>query len=255
MQSHGKIFLAVMFLGTFLLGASGCQFFGKQTPAAASAPGQLTDGTSFVGSWSTSYSDISTSDVPTVAATTTFTLDGSGGLQVTTRNQLGAGGTCVGSGQYRLVGQNNLVLYVQAVQPTTCVMTSQMQLSNVQVASGYLSYTDPTNNGIYHLFADHAQPIAPVGVWKFGGAAGIDYLFLDAHGYFILQTTIGSDQYLLQGYYNVIGGGISLFYFNNGDPTQVIGSSIFSSFVTNGQTLELVQTTSTGDVTIDGSIL
>ncbi len=255
MHKHGKIFLAMAVTALVTLTTSGCNFFGKVVPDPTPAVGQLNDGTSFVGSWSTSFSDVSTSNVPDFATTTTFNLDGNGGLQVTTRDMLSGGATCVGSGQYRLIGENNLILYIQSVLPTTCVMTSQIQLSSVQVSTGYLSYIDPNSGNAYHLFSDRAQHIAPVGVWDFAGAGGIDYLFLDVHGYFVMQTTIGGQQYLLQGYYNIVGGGLSLYYFNNGDPTKVIGSTIFDSFVTNGQVLELTQTTTSGNIVLDGGIL
>ncbi|MBI3543123.1 MAG: hypothetical protein HY075_07610 [Deltaproteobacteria bacterium] len=248
----GRFFLTLTLTLGFATAVAGCNFFGKQVDQPPPAPGQLADGSIFIGTWTQSASSIDANGNPAVALTWTYTFDAAGSVRVEVRNQKAGGGSCAGTGQYRLIGSDTVLIYVQSETPANCGLPAQLQFSHVKVTSSYIDYIDPKDNGEYRLFPA-AQPgaLPPVGVWDFAGAGGIDYVFFDQNGYFLMQTTIDNTAYLMLGYYIVSSGQLSLHFFGN-DPSQVAGTTLFSSYLTNGSALELTQTTSTGDVVLDG---
>lgn len=250
--SRGKFFRTVVFL-TLVAGASGCTFFGRQdAPTSTPAPGQLPDGTSVVGVWSTTTMDVSTSDTPDVATTTTFTFNPDGSAQIETQDLHQNGSSCVVFGQYRVTGSNNVTVYGQVGD---CDLPPQYDLLNVQVLGGYLSYVDSTTNDTFFLLGDNTQDSAPVGLWQFNGDLGIDDILFDPHGYFLLQTTDAGVQEILEGYYVVDSGTITLNFFDGTDPSQIVDSLEFTSFTNNGAQLMLEESATSGTSSATGTRL
>lgn len=234
---------------------SGCKFFGKQEEITEYVPpGELGNGTSVVGSWSTSFSSLSATSEPTTAMTMTYAFAPNGTVRIEAREATGGGQTCVGFGQYRAIGQNNLIVYLQAAQPSNCAFPAQFEMTEVEVSSLALKYRDPASGSEVKLLPDRAQTLAPVGVWKFAGDGGIDYLFFDHHGYFLMQTTISGQMYLVEGFYAISGGELTLSYMD-GDPGKVLGTEYFSQYITNGTQLQLDQTSTAGTASYVGTKL
>jgi hypothetical protein len=248
----GKSYLLALIAlaGGLAAATAGCQFFGTKTDPGPQAPGALTNGASVLGTWSASFSDTSSADTPHYAMTTTYMLQGNGSAQVEIRSQLNGGLICTGYGQHREVG-GDVQIYIQSASPSGCGFQNEFTLGNVQVLSKSIKYTDPISGYAQYMFADNAQTGAPVGVWNFGGAGGtgggqngIDYLFLDQHGYFIMQTTSSGAQYLLMGLYTVASGALTLEFFQGTDPTQISSRLSFPEYVTDGQHLALTDQSS-----------
>ncbi|MBI2605187.1 MAG: hypothetical protein HYW49_03805 [Deltaproteobacteria bacterium] len=241
--------VAAALLATLVLTLSACEFFGKkEDDAPAVVPGVLESGSSIVGSWSFNYASTADSRNPTTAYTETLFFDPAYGARIELKDPHGNGITCIGYGQYRIQG-NDVFLYVQAVNSSMCGFNSPLRFSSVSVGAQSLTFTDTSLNARLTYFADRNVPSsAPTGLWDFHGAGadsngdgGFDWLMLDTHGYFVLQTRFSGTLYLLIGYYAVGATGGIVFYFIDGDPTQVSGSAmIFSSFVTNGTQLDLI---------------
>lgn len=244
----GKLCRAVVAL-TLVVSLAGCKFFGKQEDPPSPPPGQLADGSFFVGTWARSALRVNGTGELDSATTTTFSFDIGGSMRIVVRNQREGGTNCSASGQYRLAGANTIVIYIQLVSSADCGFPSQIQLTNVRTGSGYLEYTDSADGGTYRMFGDNQQKAAPTGVWNFNGSCGIQYLFLDQHGYFILVSNE-----TLRGFYATKSGSLVLYYFTD-DPSQVAEYTPFDSYVTNGQLLELLQTTSQGDLICDGTLM
>jgi hypothetical protein len=185
--------------------------------------------------------------------TTTYVFQSNGGVQVELRSQLHGGVTCTGYGQHREVG-GDVQIYIQGTSSAGCALQPTFTLSNVQVLSKSIQYTDPISGYTQYMFADNAQTGAPVGVWDFKGAGGvsgengIDYLFFDQHGYFIMQTTSGGGQYLLEGFYTIANGALAMEFFDGKDPSKPSGSMSFPQYVTDGQNLQLVDQASSAIV-------
>lgn len=236
--------------------SSGCNFFGKKVDnTVTTVPGELPDGTSIVGTWSMSSSTLDPkTTTPASAATTTVIFDPSGAGRLEVRDQKSGGIVCTAFGQYRLVGDDNFILYVQSTSPAgACPFPAQINFSSIKVAKDYLDYVDPSTKSPYRLFKDRAQELAPVGVWDFAGSGGLDYLFLDQHGYFLLQASMSGDVYLLEGFYTVANGAITLSFIQDGDPGKVAGTEYFDQFVTNGANLVFDITSTSGTTTLTGT--
>lgn len=233
--------------------ASGCSFFGKEEDhSSQAAPGQLSDGATFIGSWSSSFASVDSNGNPKFAFTTTFTFDPNGVARIEFRDAKLGGLNCTGFGQFRNLNGSDVIIYVQATSSASCAFPAQFALKGLRVTGNYIEYKDANTDDLVRMFADRAQTGAPTGVWNFHGAAGIDYLFLDQRGYFIVQTSIENEQSLLQGYYVVNNGSLVLKYFSGSDPAQVFGQQIFTQFIANDQSLRLLQTTTSGDLVFDG---
>lgn len=247
-----------------LVGFSGCQFFGRLEDQAIPPIGQLGDGSSFVGSWTYSNSGLDSNGHPTYAITETYTFDPTGTARVEIRDVLSNGITCTGYGQYRQTGAHDLIIYLQAAEPANCGFPYQIQLTQIEVSGQVLKFKDPKSGYVFDLFKVRpVAALAPVGVWDFdsagadqNGDGGIDYLFLDPKGYFLIQTKSNGEMYLLVGFYTVVDSSLTLNFFANMDPAQVVGTPIvYKQFITNGTTLELIEQTDQGDVVIDGARL
>jgi hypothetical protein len=249
----GKSYLLALIAlaGGLAAATAGCNFFGTKADPGPQTPGVLSNGTSVLGTWTASFSDTSSSDKPTYAMTTTYTLQANGGAQVEIRNQKSGGVTCLGYGQHREVG-GDVQIYIQS--SNGCGFQNEFVLGGVQVLSKSIQYTDPISGYTQYMFAENDQVGAPVGVWQFNGAGGasgdggIDYLFFDQHGYFIMQTTSSGAQYLLLGTYTIASGVLTLQFFQGGDPTQTSGSMVFPQYVTDGQNLQLTDQASSAVV-------
>lgn len=244
-----RIFACAGMLIALATALSGCEFFGKKNDSPpAVTPGALDNGSSIVGSWSFDYASTADSRNPTTAYTETLFFDPAYGARIELKDPHKNGITCIGYGQYRIQG-NDVFLYVQAVNSSMCGFNSPIRFSSVTVGAQSLTFTDTSLNARLTYFADRNVPVStPVGVWDFHGVGadangdgGFDWLMLDTHGYFVLQTRFSGTMYLLIGYYVVGSTGGIVFYFIDGDPTQVSGSAmVFSSFVTNGTQLDLI---------------
>jgi len=244
------------------LTASGCQFFGKQEEEVLNLiPGQLANGKSIVGTWSTSFLYISSDGAAadsSYAITETFTFDANGHAKIHIVDARDGGIDCNGSGQYQNVGSNNIVVYFQSVDDSNCPVAASIVMTNIEVSGKKLSFKNKDSGHVYNYVAVRAQRFAPVGVWDFDGASGdqngeggIDYLYLDANGYFVLQTHFDGEDYGFSGYYTVSGSSITLTFYRNGDPSDLTGVVMsYDQFVTNGTHL-ILSTTDENDQVVD----
>lgn len=239
------IFVSSMLSALF----SGCDFFGKQVPITdTQQPGTLADGTSIVGSWSASFSSESDIGQPTDALTETYSFDPNGAARVEVRDNLSGGGTCVAFGQYRVVGAQDVVIFVQAAVPSSCPFDAQIRLSAVKVESVVLRFTDPKTQNRYAYFIEHAQQNAPVGVWDFDGAGaingekGYEYVFIDPHGYFRIQTTINGAHAFWDGFYSIEPSSGTIYFnvFDDANAPKVDHTDVYSQFITDGNALQLI---------------
>ena len=237
-------------LAVVLAMTSGCNFFGKQVDdEVVRAPGQLADGVSMVGTWTMSGTNTSETYNPTYAVTTSYIFDPNGTMRIEIRDMHSAGISCVAYGQYRNLGDREVVIYLQN-STGVCGFSAQMRFSNVQVTGDLMQVLDltggaPGSNYVY--FKSHPQEAAPVGLWNFGGSGGVDFILFDAHGYFILQTTDQAGPFLMLGAYSVGSGAdigkLSLRFFSKMDPASSAGNPlVFSQYVTDGRDLQLVET-------------
>lgn len=244
----GKKFLVFFFaLAAFTIALSGCNFFGKKDPADPLPPGQLADGASIVGTWTMDAANTSATNNPSVAYNTTYVFDAAGNAEVIVQDMHVSGAKCTAFGIYREIAANNFMIFVQGVVPSSCGFAAQITLSDVKVKKRSFSYKDGFSEYPVTVFASQPQNPVVVGLWDFrsaggdaSGEGGIDYLLLDPHGYFLLQSTDAEGQFLLVGYYVVSNGSLSLVFFNNMDPTQVTTlPMMFSQFASDGTTLQL----------------
>lgn len=245
--------------------AAGCNFFGKLEEQDLPPTGQLGDGSSFVGSWTTSSAPVSATGEPAYAITETYTFDPTGAARVEMRDMLAGGIICTGYGQYRQTGDRALTIFLQAAEPVNCAFSAQIKFTDIEIKSQSMRFKVPgADNYIFDLFKVRSvAAIAPLGVWDFdsaggdaNGEGGIDYLYLDPKGYFLIQTTADGDSYLLAGYYAITGTQLSLTFFSNMDPSQPVGMPIvYKQFITDGATLELVEDSDSGDVVSVGTRL
>lgn len=263
MRSLGKVFLIILTIVSSIT-ASGCNFFGKLEEQDVPPTGQLSDGSTFVGSWTTSASPVSATGEPSYAITETYTFDPTGAARVEMRDMLSNGITCTGYGQYRQTGPRDLTIYLQAAEPVNCAFAAQIKFNEIEVKSQSIRFKVPQSEGIFDLFKVRAvAPVAPVGVWDFdsaggdaNGEGGIDYLYLDPKGYFLIQTTAEGESYLLAGYYAITGTELSLTFISNMDPSKPVGTPlVYKQFVTNGAVLELIEETDSGDIVYTGARL
>ena len=237
----GKTFRwTIALVPLFCVALSGCNFFGKQKETApVLAPGELPSGESIVGTWSRSSASLSATSNPTSATTMTYSFDPTGGVRIDVRDQKSGGQICSAFGEFRVVGDNNAVIYVQAVSSTSCGFGQQMSLTDIRISSTSISYTEGSSHQTVKLYVDHApRSQGLVGLWQFGGAGGIDYVLFDQHGYFVMQVNDQGDQVQLEGYYAVVDSALGLYFFS-GEPTNVTGTVVFSQFITNGSALIL----------------
>lgn len=261
----GKKLLAVLGALAIATASAGCNFFGKlEDEQVPTEIGKLASGASFLGSWTTNAADTSPDGHPSYAVTETYTFDPTGSVRVELRDVLGSGITCTGFGQYRQNNGSDVTIYLQAAEPPTCAFAAQIRLTQLSVSGQVLSFKDPLSGYTFKLLKTRDVPIAaPIGVWDFDGAGadingdnGIDYLFLDPKGYFLIQTTYEGEQYLLIGYYKITGNSLALYFFSNGDPAQLAGDPlVYKQFITDGVTLELIEETPAGDVLSSGTRL
>lgn len=261
----GKKVLFILAAVVIASASAGCTFFGKlEDEPVPTQLGKLASGASFVGSWTTNAADKNAAGKPTYAITETYTFDPNGSARIELRDVLGNGMVCTGFGQYRQHNGSDVTIYLQAAEPPSCAFAAQIRFTQLNVAGQVLSFKDPQSGHTFKLLKTRNVAItAPIGVWNFNKAGadangdnGIDYLFLDPKGYFLIQTTYQAAQYLLDGYYEIAGNSLSLYFFSNGDPAQVTGSPIvYKQFITDGTRLELVEETPRGNVTIIGTRL
>lgn len=235
---------------------SACDFFGRKKEEDTPRPvGILGDGKSIIGTYSYSAANTSADRNPKIAQTAVYSFDPNSGARIEVTDPHLGSIKCSAFGQYRIQGEREVFIYIQAVQPENCGFAPVVHLADVEVLAQSLKYTEPSNGQRYSMFANRAPVQAPTGLWDFRGTGGIDYLFLDTQGYFILQSTDTEteEKFLLLGFYTVSQGSLSLTFFSNMDPTQVSGSPIvFSSFATDGDILQLLQKSSTGDLLYNG---
>lgn len=244
-----------------LLGLSGCNFFGKKKDEIVQTnPGELASGVSIVGSWTISVAGTASSTAnppifkPAVAMTQTLTFDPTNTVRWEVRDLFANGSGCTGYGQYR-INANDVIVYIQTVSASGCNFPYSFRMASVNITKTALFYTDPDTQGHFAFFASRPQELAPIGVWNFAGAGanasgdgGIDYLLLDAQGYFLVQSTYSGQHYLLEGYYSTAVSGLRLYFFN-GDPSHISGDPMsFAQFVTDGHTLELNNLDANGQV-------
>lgn len=261
----GKYLPLALVAVTLILNATGCNFFGKLEDAAVpTAIGELGDGSSFVGSWTISSASTSAEGEPTYAVTETYTFDPNGSARIELRDVLSEGITCTGYGQFRQTGSAEVTVYLQSVEPANCAFSAQLKFSDVRVSGSTFKFKDPLSGYEFSLLkARTPSTFAPIGVWDFNsagadesGEGGIDYIFFDPRGYFLLQTTSDGEQFLLIGYYTISNGSLSLSFFSGMDPAQVSGSPlVYKQFVTDGSSLQLVEETEQGDFVYTGSRL
>ncbi|MEW6055884.1 MAG: hypothetical protein AB1540_04645 [Bdellovibrionota bacterium] len=252
-RAIGRFFLILTLL--LILFSTGCNFFGKEDNDGGNPPvGQLSDGKSIIGSWTASSASVDVDGNPEFAITNTYTFDPAGGARIDVTDGKSATTICTGYGQYRNPNGNDVIIYVQGATPSNCGFNSQIHLSQVEVFEKTIRFKDPESQETYAYFKVQPQPRAPVGVWDFDGAGGIDYLFLDKDGYFLIQSTDPdtSEMFLYVGIYSIIGAELRLGFFMNMDPSQLHGYWVFSQFVTDGQVLELLEDTEDGQFAYTG---
>lgn len=220
---------------------AGCDFFGKKTDEQGyQAPGTLSSGQSIIGSYSFTSSSVAENRDPATATTITYSFDPNGSARVELRDPHYGGTECTGYGQFRTTG-TEVFIYIQAISSGHCNFGSPIHLSNVEVKSQSIQYTDPADQQRYTLFLKRYLPItAPVGIWDFKGEGGIDYLLFDQNGYFIMQYTEEKETYLLLGYYKILGARMELYLFSNMDPSQATAPIVFTNFITDGIRLQLI---------------
>ncbi|MGE4233133.1 MAG: hypothetical protein AB7F43_07375 [Bacteriovoracia bacterium] len=235
---------------SLLILLSGC-FFGKKKAAEnTSAPGTLGNGQSILGSFGYSVASLSETDNPSTAITTTYTFDPNLAARIEVKDPHIEGFHCIAYGQYRVVSGQEVLIYVQATSGG-CAFPSPIHLSNVEIKSQYMKYTDPQTNDRYTLFYNrNISTFAPIGLWDFRGTGGIDYMLFDENGYALVQVTIENEMYLLVGYYTIAGAGIRIYFFDGENPENVQGEPLeFESFATDGLQLQLTQKSEDGSET------
>ncbi len=247
-KDRGKKFIVRFLCITILFSFFGCSFFGKKKDDNPNTnPGQLADGSYIVGSWAVSYASTSAERNPGSAFTFVYSFDPINSAKVEVRDAHKGGIVCTGYGQYRIV-QKDVLIYIQSVSSSVCGFESPMHWGSVQVLSKSLKANDKNGQAMTFFSAKSAES-AVVGLWDFksalsdeAGNGGIDFIFFDHQGYFLIQTTISGAQYLLVGFYEITSESIlKLSFFINMDPSQVDGEPLeFSQFVTDGKVLQLV---------------
>lgn len=258
-----RIFLIVLCLAALAGASSGCNFFGKKKDEAPlTLAGQLSNGATVIGTWSMSYASPTTTRNPSNAFTETYSFDPLGSAQIDLRDPHNGGIHCTGYGQYR-TSDRDVFVYVQAVSSAMCPLSAVIHLASVQVTDSSLRYVDPESGSSLVLFRDRSQQLAPAGLWDFHAAGaddqgngGIDWIFLDVHGYFLMQTTLEGEPFLLIGRYDVAAGAIQFTFILNMDPASLDPNAlVFSQFATDGQVLQLSFTDAEGTIIYQGDRL
>ncbi len=249
-----KIYGALILTALLLL--TSCDFFGKKEEETNDlTPSQFASGVSVEGvftSFAAFPGNLATDD-PLQVAGVTYHFEPNGNSKIEVEDYNAMLTSCTAYGQYRVIGNSDIFIYTQAITGG-CSFGSPFHMSQVKRKSQKIEYLQDGSTNTFHLWqARRVNGAAPVGIWNFGGEGGIEYLLFDKHGYFLLQVSNNGTPNLLPGYYWIDGNRLALQFFRNMDPEQIVDDPIvFSRFITDGQYLNLVDTSSSGEVVLKG---
>lgn len=245
-----KTLARTLLIITFITFASGCDFFGKKTEdVTTQAVGQLSNGSSILGTWTFNYASTATTRNPSIAYNETYIFDPAGSVRLTLKDLHKNGLECIGYGQYRIIGQDVFV-YIQAVNDSVrCAFAAVIQMTKVKITNSTLTFYEPSVAADFTYFSIQLSNTGiPTGLWDFHGAGadakgdgGIDWILFDDKGFFVLQTEFDKELYLLIGTYAIGTDGSLTMHFFTDDPDAPTGDPmIYKQMLTDGLSLSLI---------------
>lgn len=236
------------FLLVFIFLSTGCNFFGtKKDTATAQSNGSLANGVTILGTWTVSYASTNATNNPTDLYTESFSFDSTSSFRLEMKDPHQGGITCIAVGVYKIIN-NDLMLFVNSINNSMCGFSAQYHFGNIFSDDYVLKMTDLDSN-IETTYFRSMNPSTQslYGIWNFhsqgsdqNGDGGIDWIFFDSSGYFLLQTKFSGQMYIMQGFFSInSSNAVTMVFFTDRPDVPDNSAMMFDQYVTSGTQLAL----------------
>ncbi len=226
----------------------GCNFFGSKKDETTAQPvGSLSSGISILGVWTTSYASESANRNPGDLYTATYTFDTQLSFKISLKDPHQGGIECIAMGSYKIIN-NDILMFVSGINNSMCGFTSQYHFINISADKFVMKMTEMSSNSEMTLFQSlNPQSLNLVGVWDFhsqgadqNGDGGIDWIYFDSNGYFLVQTKYSGVYYIMKGFYSISDtNAVTMAFFTERPDYPEQSGMYFDQFITSGNQLAL----------------